>query len=70
MRMDLVDDIIAVSDKHAHETAVDLAHHEGIFCGTSSGVNVYAAIQVAGKLQRKQKVVTIIVDTGLKYLGG
>ena len=69
MRMDLVDDIVAVSDEHAHRTAEDLAQHEGIFGGTSSGANVYAAVQVVKKLGKGHRVVTIIVDSGLKYLG-
>ena len=66
MRMDLVDDIVAVPDEHAHQTARNLAQQEGIFGGTSSGANVHAAIQVAKKLGKGHRVVTIIVDSGLK----
>ena len=68
MRMDLVDDIVAVSDEDAMETTRALAREEGIFSGISSGANVFASMQVARKLGKRHKVVTVIVDTGLKYL--
>jgi cysteine synthase A len=68
MRMDLVDDIVAVSDEDAFETTRALAQGEGVFGGISSGANVFAAMQVAQKLGKGQKVVTVIVDSGLKYL--
>jgi cysteine synthase A len=68
MRMDHVDDIVAVSDEGAFETTRALAKKEGIFGGISSGANVFAAIQIAKKLGKGQKVVTVVVDSGLKYL--
>ncbi len=68
MRMDLVDDIVAVSDEDAFETTQALARKEGIFGGISSGANIFAAMQIAKKLGRDHKVVTIVVDSGLKYL--
>ena len=45
-----------------------LASEEGIFAGTSSGANVVAALRVARSLGSKATVVTIIVDSGLRYL--
>jgi cysteine synthase A len=68
MRMDLVDDIIAVSDGEAFETARALARQEGIFGGISSGANVFAALRAAAGLEPGQNVCTVIVDSGLKYL--
>ena len=69
-RMDLADEIIAVSDEDAIDTARKLARMEGIFGGTTSGANVWAAIQRARILGPGKKIVTIIVDSGLKYLDG
>jgi cysteine synthase A len=68
MRMDLVDEIASVSDDDAEDMARRLARVEGILGGVSSGANVVAALQVAQKFQRGSRVVTIVVDTGLKYL--
>jgi cysteine synthase A len=69
-RHDLADEIIAVSDEDAAETARRLARVEGIFGGTSSGANVWAALQRARKIGPGKKIVTIVVDSGLKYLNG
>jgi cysteine synthase A len=46
-----------------------LAREEGVFAGTSSGANVLAATQAARRLGPGATVVTLIADTGLKYLG-
>lgn len=64
----LVDDVITIDESLARQTCRDLALKEGIFCGTSSGMNVAAAIQIAKKLGPKSRVVTVACDTGLKYL--
>lgn len=69
-RLDLADEIIAVSDEDAIDTARKLARMEGIFGGTTSGANVWAAIQRARKIGAGKKIVTIICDSGLKYLNG
>lgn len=69
-RLDLADEIISVRDEDAYETARRLARHEGIFGGTTSGANVWAAIQRARIIGPGKKIVTIICDTGLKYLDG
>jgi len=64
----LVDDIVPVSTDDAEEMARRIAREEGLFAGTSSGANVVAAIQVAERLGPKAKVVTLMIDSGLKYL--
>jgi cysteine synthase A len=64
----LVDEIEAVSTEDAKEMARRLAREEALFAGTSSGANVIAAIRVAQRLGPSAKVVTLMVDSGLKYL--
>jgi cysteine synthase A len=65
----LVDDIMAVPTDDAKAMARRLAREEGLFAGTSSGANVLAAIHVAERLGPGAKVVTLMADSGLKYLG-
>jgi cysteine synthase A len=69
-RLDLADEIIAVKDEDAVDTARKLAKMEGIFGGTTSGANVWTAIQRARKLGAGKKIVTVVCDSGLKYLNG
>lgn len=69
-RLDLADEIIAVSDADAYATARRLAREEGIFGGITSGANVWAAIQRARAIGAGKKIVTVICDSGLKYLNG
>ena len=64
----LVDEILPVSTEDAEAMARRLAREEAIFAGTSSGANVVAAIQVAERLGPNAMVVTLMVDSGLKYL--
>ena len=59
-----------IEESEAREMAKLLASEEGIFGGTSSGLNVVGAIQLAEELGKGKTVVTIAVDTGLKYLTG
>jgi cysteine synthase len=68
--MDLVDEIASVNDEEAHEMARRLATDEGILAGISSGANVVVALRVAGDLGPGHRVLTIAVDTGLKYFEG
>jgi cysteine synthase len=65
---DVADEILAVSTAEAEEMARRLAREEAIFGGTSSGANVVAALRVAARLGPGAKVVTLNVDSGLKYL--
>jgi cysteine synthase A len=69
-RLDLADEIITVSDEDAIKTARDLAKLEGIWGGTTSGANVWAALRRAKILGKGKRIVTVIVDSGLKYLNG
>lgn len=69
-RLDLADEIIAVKDDDAYNTARKLATSEGIFGGTTSGANVWGAIQRARIIGAGKKIVTVICDSGLKYLQG
>lgn len=64
----LVDEILAVTTDDAKAMARRLAREEGLFAGTSSGANVVAAIQVAERLGPEARVVTLMADSGLKYL--
>jgi cysteine synthase A len=64
----LVDEILPLKTEDAKAMARRLAKEEAIFAGTSSGANVLAAIRVAERLGPGAKVVTLMVDSGLKYL--
>lgn len=62
------DEVRAIEEETARETARRLAREEGIFTGTSSGLNIAAALQLARELGPGAVVATAAVDTGLKYL--
>jgi cysteine synthase len=64
----LVDDIVPVQTDDAKAMARRLAREEALFAGTSSGANAAAAIRVAERLGPGAKVVTLMVDSGLKYI--
>ena len=63
-----VDEIIPVSTADAKATARKIARETGIFAGTSTGANVFAALQVAERFGPEKTVVTVLVDSGLRYL--
>lgn len=65
---ELVNEIETVSTDEARAMARRLAREEGIFAGTSTGANVVAAIRIAQRLGPRATVVTVIVDSGLRYL--
>jgi len=63
------DEVFTVPDEKAFETARLLALQEGILCGISSGANVYAALEFAKRPEFSgKKIVTVICDTGERYL--
>jgi len=64
----LVDEIMMVSTDEAQSMARRLAREEGLFAGTSSGANVVAALRVAQRLGPQATVVTLLVDSGLRYI--
>jgi cysteine synthase A len=64
----LVNEIETVSTQEAMEMARRLAREEGIFAGTSTGANVTAALRLARRLPPGSTIVTLAVDTGMKYL--
>ena len=65
-----LDEVLAIDESDARTMARRLAREEGILAGTSSGMNVTAALQIARDLGPGKTVVTVAVDTGLKYLTG
>jgi cysteine synthase len=64
------DEARAIDEAEARDVALRLAREEGLLVGTSSGLNVAAAIRLARELGPGKVVATVAVDTGLKYLAG
>ncbi len=67
---DYYDEVRGIDEAEAQQMARRLAREEGIFSGTSTGLNVVGALQLAQELGSGHTVVTVAVDTGLKYLTG
>jgi len=68
LNRDIIDEVIPVSDDDAFETAKMLFRKEGLMVGISSGANVFAAMKVAERLGPGKNVVTILPDTGERYI--
>ena len=64
----VADEIIMVSDADAFDMVAQLARKEGILGGSSAGANVFAALQVAKKIGKGKRVVTIIPDLAERYI--
>ncbi len=68
--LSLMDGIVVVSTEESLAMALRLARDEGMLCGPSSGMNVVAALKVAEKHPELPSIVTVIADTGQRYLSG
>ena len=64
------DEARTIEESDARAMAKRLAREEGLLVGTSSGMNIAAAVQLAQELGPGKTVATVVVDTGLKYLAG
>ena len=68
LNREVYDELIAVKDEDAIEYAKRLAREEGLLVGISAGANVFASLQVAKRLGEGKRVVTVLPDTGERYL--
>jgi cysteine synthase A len=68
LNRELVDEIIQVKNEEALETAKSLAREEGVLAGISSGANMFAALEVARRVEKNQLVLVILPDTGERYI--
>jgi cystathionine beta-synthase len=64
----VIDDVRQVNDEQCFSIARQLVREEGLFCGGSSGGNVYVALQIARELGPGKKVVTVLPDSGSRYI--
>jgi cysteine synthase A len=67
LNVDVIDEVITVSEEAAYQTMKLIATSEGLLVGMSSGANVYAALQIAKDQGPNKTVVTILPDTGERY---
>ncbi len=67
-RAESVDEILCVSDQDAFQMARRMAAREGILVGISAGANIAAALEIAIRLGPEKRVVTVLPDTGERYL--
>ena len=65
---DIIDEVRTVTDDEAYDMARRLAREEGLLVGISAGANVFKAAEVAAEMEPGQIVVTILCDSGLRYL--
>ncbi|MCF6153903.1 MAG: cysteine synthase A [Candidatus Brocadia sp.] len=69
LNMKVIDEIITVKNEQAFAVARQLARHEGILAGISSGAAAYAALQVAARPENKGRLIVVVLpDTGERYL--
>lgn len=68
LNQDVYDEIISVTDEDAIEMSRRLCSAEGLLVGISAGANVWASLKVAKKLGEGKRVVTVLCDTGERYL--
>ncbi|WXR60423.1 cysteine synthase A [Peptostreptococcaceae bacterium AGR-M142] len=70
LNVEVIDDIVRVSNEEAINTMKLLARKEGILSGISSGAALFGALKIAKKLGKGKKVLVILPDTGERYLSG
>lgn len=68
LNMKIFDEIVHVTDDEALNTTIDLARHEGLLCGPSTGASTFVALEIAKKLGAGKKVLAIAPDSGERYL--
>lgn len=68
LNMEVIDEVIAVEDEDAYRMASRLGKEEALLVGISAGANVFASVVVAQRLDVRKIVVTILPDTGERYL--
>ncbi len=68
LNREVIDEVRVITDDDAYEMARRLAREEGLLVGISAGANAYIAIQVAREMGGNARVVTILCDSGLRYL--
>jgi cysteine synthase A len=68
--LEILDGIVTASTAEALDMAHRLAREEGLLCGPSSGINVVSTLKVQAKHPELARIVTVIPDTGQRYLSG
>lgn len=68
MAFEHVDAVLSVTDKQAVDMCLRMAHEEGVLAGGSSGLNVHGAVELSARVPAGSVIVTVLPDTGLKYL--
>lgn len=70
LNRDVIDQIVTVTNVDARRMSRRMAQEEGILAGISSGAVMHAAVSIAARMSPEQRVVTVVCDTGERYLGG
>jgi len=68
MNFNVLTDVIQFDDQSAFQTCQKLARKEGLFCGGSSGANVWGCLELAKTIPKPAVIVTVLPDSGTKYL--
>ncbi len=68
LNREVIDEIVQVRDRDAMETCLRLTREEGLLVGISAGANVFASLQVGERLGSGKRVITVLPDTGERYL--
>ena len=64
----IIDEVIGIDEEDAYSQTKNLGKQDGILCGISSGANVAAAMMLAKRLGKGKRIVTVLPDTGERYL--